>query len=51
MQEIIQEITLLKVSNYLRITKLISWIGSWKCPCLQVAYGFNIDGELVDNLF
>ena len=33
-------------SNYLRITKLISWIGSWKCPCLQVADGFNIDGNL-----
>ena len=33
-------------SNYLRITIFISWIGSWKCPCLQVADGFNIDGNL-----
>ena len=33
-------------SNYLLITIFISWIGSWKCPCLQVADGFNIDGNL-----
>ena len=33
-------------SNDLRITSLISWIGSCKCPCLQVADGFNVDGNL-----
>ena len=45
MQEIIQEITLLKVITY-GLQRLFSWIGSWKCPCLQVAYGFNIGGNL-----
>ena len=42
MQEIIQDRNYFIESNYLRFTNLFSWIGSWKCPCLQVDIGFSM---------
>ena len=39
------EITLLKVITY-GLQRLFRRVGSWKCPCLQVDIGFNMDGNL-----
>ena len=49
MQRLMQEIedrNYFIESNYLLITELFSWNGSWNCPCLQTDIGFSKGGNL-----